>query len=308
MVEKQSLPLLDGHLKLAEGMAAFARFQVHEATARVRDAERVFRDSCVHAAWEISVAQTYHLIGLTQSARFGEASAKYDAWTQEAQERGDVWGYAQLMTLGAVAVKLPRDLPNEAAEDVRAAASRWQDAQDLHVQHLFGLVSVTYVDLYRGVTRGLETLEQRWQQFKRQFFLQVRFSRATLFELRGRARLLAAKQRKDAGLLRAAEADARVLLAHGDAPERGLGRLLMANACIQRGQLERGVELLRAGIADLEPNGMELWSLSARCVLGRLIGGDSGAAVYREAHAVLAARGAKNPDRIVAMVLPGCEP
>jgi hypothetical protein len=308
LIEKRASPALDGHLKLAEGMAAFARFAITDATARVRDAERVFRDSCRDSAWEITVAQTYQMMGLTQGARFSEASCRYDTWTQEAQERGDIWGYAQLMTLGAVGVKLSRDLPNEAAEDVRAAGARWEDAQELHVQHLFQLVAVSYIDLYRGVNRGLESLEQRWGQFKRQFFLQVRFSRTALFELRGRARLFAAKQRKDAALLRAAEADARVLIRHGEAPERGFGQLLLANACIQRGQLERGVELLRSAIAELEPHGLELWSLSARCMLGRLIGGDTGTAVYREAHGVLAGRGAKNPGRIMGMMLPGCEP
>jgi hypothetical protein len=210
--------------------------------------------------------------------------------------------------LGAVGVKLSRDLPNEAAEDVRAAAARWEGARYLHVQHVFALVAVSYTDLYRGVTRGLETLEQRWGVFKRQFFLQVRFPRTTLYELRGRARLLAAKQRKDPALLRAAEADARVLLAQGEPPERGFAQLLLANAAIQRGQLERGVELLRDGIGLLEPHGLELWSLSARCVLGQLIGGETGDAVHREAYGVLAGRGVKNPERMVAMMLPGCEP
>jgi hypothetical protein len=136
----------------------------------------------------------------------------------------------------------------------------------------------------------------------------VRFARTTLYELRARARLLAAKQRKDPALLRAAEADARVLLAHGETPERGFAQLLLANVAIQRGQRERGAELLREGIGLLEPHGLELWSLSARCVLGRLIGGDTGDAVYREAYNVLASRGVKNPVRIQGMMLPGCEP
>ena len=306
LVERQASPFINGHYKLAEGMASFARFAVVEGTTRVRDAERVFRDGCTHATWEISVAQAYQLIGLALSARFSEAGARYETWTEEAQERGDVWGYAQLNTIGAVGVKLARDLPNEAAEDVRAAAVRWQDAKILHVQHLFGLVSAGYIDLYRAVPRGLEILEQRWPQFKRQFFLHVRFSRGLLLELRGRTRLLSAHLSKDPGLLRAAESDARTLLRQDEPPERGFGRLLLANVSIQRGQPEGAVELLRSAIEDLEPLGLELWSLSARCVLGQLLGGDVGRELYREAYALLGARGAKNPASIVGMMLPGC--
>jgi hypothetical protein len=304
MVERQPSPLLDGHLKLAEGMAAFARFSVHEAVARVRDAERVFRDGCSDAAWEITVAQVYELIGMIESARFHEADYKYETSVREAAERGDLWGYAQLLTLGAVGVKLVRDLPNEAAEDVRVAAARFHGTSDLHMQHAYELIASSYIELYRGVPRGLDVLEQRWPQFKRQFFLQVRFSRAMLYELRGRSRVLAARRRKDPSLLRAAEADAKVLLGDGEPAERGLGHLLLANAAMLRGQSERAVELLRQGVTELEPLGMELWSLTARHALGRLLGGDAGAAVTSEAEGVLRARGVKQPLRVVGMMLP----
>lgn len=306
LVEREASPFIDGHYKLAEGMASFARFAVTEGITRVRDAERVFRDGCNHATWEVSVAQAYQLIGLALSARFAETAARYEVWTEEAQERGDVWGAAQLVTIGAVGVKLARDLPNEAAEDVRSAALRWQDAKILHVQHLFGMVTAGYIDLYRAVPRGLEVLEQRWGLFKRQFFLQVRLSRGLLYELRGRARLLSAHLTRDARLLRGAESDARTLLQQDEPPERGFGKLILANVCVQRGHKERALELLRAAIEDLEPQGLELWSLSARCVLGRLMGGELGREVYREAYATLGARGAKNPTRIIEMMLPGC--
>jgi serine/threonine protein kinase len=304
MVERQPSPLLDGHLKLAEGMAAFARFSVNEATRSVRDAERVFRDGCVDAAWEISVAQVYQLIGFTLGARFGDAASKYEQWVQEASERGDLWGYAQLLTVGAACVKLGRDLPNEAAEDVRAAVGRFRNVDDLHMQHMFQLVASSYIELYRGVPRGLDVIEQRWSQFKRHFFLDVRFARGTLYELRGRSRVLAAKRRKDASLLRGADCDAKALLAHGEQPERGLAHLLLANTAMLRGQTERAAELLQKGTAELEPLGMELWSLSARSALGRLLGGDTGRALTREAEQMLGARGAKQPARIVGMVLP----
>jgi eukaryotic-like serine/threonine-protein kinase len=202
LVERQPSPLLDGHLKLAEGMAAIARFSVNDAVSRMRHAERVFRDSCRDAAWEITVAQVYELISMTMGARFVEAETKYETSMREASERGDLWGYAQMLTLGSVGVKLVRDLPNEAAEDVRVAGAQLHGLSDLHMQHAYELIASSYIELYRGVPRGLDVLEQRWSQFKRQFFLHVRFSRSTLYELRGRWRVLAARRRKDPSLLR----------------------------------------------------------------------------------------------------------
>lgn len=305
LVERHASPMLDGHLKLAEGMAAFGQFALPEGYARFRDAERVFRDGCNDVAWEISLSQAYQLIALTLTARFVDMSGRYDVWTREAEERGDAWGYAQLMTLGSVGVKLSRDLPNEAAEDVRESTLRWEHQHEPHVQHLFSLVGATYVDLYRGVPRSLETLEAQWAPLRRQFFLHVRFSRTTLFELRARARLLSAKRRKDASLLRAAEADVRSLFSTGGQAELGFGQLVLAGVQYQRGQQERAQTLLESAIVQLDEVGLELWSLSARYVLGRLQGGEAGAALRRQAHAVLLERGTVSVPKLTHMMLPG---
>ena len=305
LVERHASPLLDGHLKVAEGMAAFGHFALPEGFARFRDAERVFRDNCSDVSWEISLSQVYQLIALTLTARFTDVCSRYEVWTREARERGDVWGYAHLMALGSVGAKLSRDLPNEAAEDVRESVVRWEHDHELHVQHLFSLVGATYVDLYRGVPRSLETLEAQWGPLRRQFFLHVRFSRTTLLELRGRARLLSAKRRKDTGLLCAAEADARGLFSHGEGAERGLGQLLLAGVQFQRGQPERSIAFLQGAILELEAVGLELWSLSARYVLGRLLGGDSGAAVRGQARDLLGERGVVSVPKLTHMMLPG---
>jgi tetratricopeptide (TPR) repeat protein len=305
LIERQPSPFLDGHLKLAEGMLAMGRFALPEAYAHFRAAEQVLRSDCTDVAWEITMGQVYEIIALTQTGRFAEAYAKYETATHEARERGDVWGHAQLKTVGAIGVKLVRDLPNEAAEDIRESVAHWEELQSLHMQHVVALIASTYVDLYRGVPRALELLDEKWPQLKHQFFLYVRFPRATLYELRGRARVLTAKRRKEPALLRAAEADVKVLLAQDEGPEHGFGRMLQANVFAQRGHSERAAELLRAAIGDLDAHGLELWSLSGRYVLGRVLGGDAGAAMREQARSTLAARGVVNVGRIASMMLPG---
>jgi eukaryotic-like serine/threonine-protein kinase len=307
LIERQPSPFLDGQLKLAEGMLALARFALPEAHARFRAGEQVMRAECTDVAWEITLSQVYQIISLTQTGRFAEACAKYETATHEARERGDVWGHAQLMTVGAIGVKLVRDLPNEAAEDIRAGLPRWEQLQQVQMQHVVTLIASTYIDLYRGVTRALEQLELAWPQVKRQFFLYTRYPRSTLYELRGRARLLVAKRRRDPTLLRAAEADARTLLAQDEGPEHGFGRILLAGVCAQRGQPERALELLRVAVDDLDRRGLELWSLSGRYVLGRLLGDADGRALREQARGTLTARGVVNVGRFANMMLPGFE-
>jgi hypothetical protein len=83
-----------------------------------------------------------------------------------------------------------------------------------------------------------------------------------------------------------------------------MARLLLANTAMMRGQAQRAAELLRLGVADLEPQGMESWSLAGRHALGRVLGGEMGTALTNEADEVLRARGVKHPLRFVGMMLP----
>jgi hypothetical protein len=307
LVERQPAPLLDGHLRLAEAMLAVGRFALPEAYAHFRDAELVLRAECTDVAWEVRMSQVYQVIALTQLGRFAEVAIKYESSTHEARERGDLWGHAQLKTIGAVGVKLVRDLPNEAAEELREAVVHWEDSRDLHLQHVTSLLASTYIDLYRGSPRALDGLEEKWPRLKRNFFLFVRFPRTNLLELRGRAQILVAKRQKDPALLRGAEADARALLSQDEGPEHGLARMLLAGVAAQRGQQERALELLRASINDLETHGLELWSLPGRYVLGRLLGGDAGRELRAQARDTLLTRGVVNVGRMVAAMLPGFE-
>lgn len=97
----------------------------------------------------------------------------------------------------------------------------------------------------------------------------------------------------------------RSLFSHGGQAERGLGQLLLAGVQYQRGQLPRAVELLQSAILQLEELGLDLWTLSARYVLGRLLGGETGDALRGQAQAVLRERGTVSVAKLTHMMLPG---
>jgi serine/threonine protein kinase len=308
LVERLGSPLLDGHLRLAKGMVAFGTHRLPECGSHCRDAERVFRDHCADVVWEVTTAQVYQLIAMAQMAQYEELGSKLERCMREAGERGDVWGYTYFMSIGAMSIKLARDLPNEAAENAHEALARWASGSEFHFQHLFGLVASAYIELYRESPAALDRLDEKWPELKKQLFLRVRFARTTLLELRGRARVLAARKRKDPSLLKLAQADARTLLHERDPVASGFAHLINASVHRERGDEQRAVEQLRLGIPYLESFGLDLWVPSAKLELGRLLGGDEGRRLERDATAAFKAQNIRNPSRFVAMLMPGFMP
>ncbi len=308
LIERLGSPLLDGHLRLAQGMVAFGHHRLPEGYTHCRDAERVFRDNCSDVVWEVTQAQVYQTIAMAQMARYDELAPKLELCVREARERGDVWGASYFMSIGAMSIKLARDLPDEAAEHVREAMGRWSSGRDFHSQHLFGLIAAVYIDLYRQSPTALDQLDAMWPVLKSQMFLRVRFPRVTLQELRGRACLLAGRRRNDPALFKQAEAEARSLLREHTPVASGLGHLLRANVHKERGDDGRAVDELRLGIPYLEGHGLDLWVPSAQAELGKLIGGDEGRNLVKDAQRFFDRRQIRNRELFCAMMMPSFTP
>jgi serine/threonine protein kinase len=304
LIERLNSPLLDGHLRLSQGMVAFGTYRLPECSTHCRDAERVFRDHCQDAVWEVTTAQTYQLVALSLMARYHELSVKLTHCLRESEERGDIWGYTGFQSIGALSVKLAKNLPNEAAEDVREAISRWSsEGRDFHSQHFLGLMASVYIDLYRGNDAALDQLEGAWDALKRKHFLRANFMRVPLRELRGRAALLAARKRKDPTLLKLAEAEARQLLHEQGAVAHAFGLTLRANVWMMRGAPERAVDALSRAKLAFESHGLELWLPPVRAALAELTGKGDG---HEREHALheMQKRGVVDAERFLAMHMP----
>jgi hypothetical protein len=305
LVERVGSAALDGHLRLSQGMVAHGTFRVTECYTHCRDAERVFRDNCEDAVWEVSTAQIYQVVALAQMARYDELAQKLTLSQRESEERGDVWGYSYFLSLGAMSLKLARDLPNEAAEDVREAMARWPSSDEFHYQHWFGLLASLNIELYRQSATGLDMLDAKWADLRRNMFMRVRFPRTTMQELKGRACIVAARKRNDSGLLKAAESEARALLREREPAASGFGHLLRANIARARGQDAVALDALKVAIPLLSNYGLDLWIPAAQRELGRMLGGDEGSALRDEAQRSLVRCGVKDHDRFAAMLMPG---
>jgi len=304
LIERLGSPLLDGHLRLAQGMVAFGTHHLPECSTHLRDAERVLRDNCADVVWEVAQAQIYQLISMAQMARYDELGPKLELSLREARERGDIWGATYFMSIGAMSIKLARDLPNEAGDNVREAMERWAAGGEFHFQHLFGLIASVYIDLYRQSPAALDQLDTMWPELKSKMFLRVRFARLSLRELRGRACIVAARKRKDPSLLKQAASEARHLMREGTPVASGFAHLLRANVHMENGDPARAVAELRLGIPRLHDHGLELWTPCAEHALGTIVGGAEGQALVNKAERILEARHVRNQELFMAMMMP----
>jgi eukaryotic-like serine/threonine-protein kinase len=304
LVERHDSPLLAGHLRLAQGMAALSSHQMRECSTHCRDAERVFRDSCTDAAWELSVAQVCQAWALSTMGQYRELTPKLILYRREAEERGDEWTYTALLGVEAMSLSLASDLPELSELQVKESRSRWRARETLHTQALLNTLASTACDLYRRDECADVRLSQRFNELELREFLRVMFVRVSLLELRGRARLAVAAQRGELTRLRAVELDARRLLGEHERSATGFAELLMANVHMLRGDHAGALAALERGIAELEPLGLDPWVQCAHLALGQLRGGDRGHTLEETARAQMKARGVQRIDRYLAMMMP----
>ena len=86
------------------------------------------------------------------------------------------------------------------------------------------------------------------------------------------------------------------------APLASLVRAAVANA---EGDAVKAVAALRLAAERADAAGMTLHASSARHQLGRLLGGDDGERLRREAETAMSSQGIRAPERIATMILPG---
>jgi hypothetical protein len=68
---------------------------------------------------------------------------------------------------------------------------------------------------------------------------------------------------------------------------------------------ERALALLREALRGFEEAEMGLYAAATRRCMGRLVGGDEGAAMVRSADEWMTAQTVKEPARLAAMLAPG---
>jgi hypothetical protein len=226
---------------------------------------------------------------------------------------------AQAMDLGDLysATNLSIGLPSvtwlvrgDAAEGRRAAdeaMERWSH-RSYHLQHYWHAYALAQIELYQGdPMRAWQRMREAWRDLGRALLRGMQMIRIEVLWARGRAAVataaLASAERDR--MLRDAARMARALRGEKRLDATVLALAVEAGIHAVRGEPEAALERLTATIDRGAERELGLIIPSAALARGRLIGGDRGAALTRDAEAALSSQGVADPAAFSRVFLPG---
>jgi hypothetical protein len=221
------------------------------------------------------------------------------ALVKEAQERGDLYLQTVLTTAVAHTAALVDDDPDRSRREVAEALAAWNVPDAIHAQHFQAVMSDATTDVYAGEPlRAYEGVASRWRAFQRSLIMHMQTLRCVAHFNRGRAALAAARHGRPE-LLRVAAADARALQREKIGYCVAVGTIVEGGVRMLRGDHDGAVRAYRQAASLCDEVEMRLHAEGVRWELGRILGGDEGAALVAAAEEALRAQGVRAPARMV---------
>ncbi len=293
----------------ANGSAAFARYQIGDWTAARDYAEQ----SLQHARgkpgmwWERCSVSLYRVWTLYWLGKFAAMTESVPELLRDAATRGDLYSYTNFCNGFPAISWLVRDTPETWLPIAEEAMSRWsRDAY--HLQHYWHMMARCQYLLYRGEPGpALQLIDEEWPMVKRARLLDVQMVTIEARFLRGRCALAVAATDTDdrESLLTRVRRDARSLRRTRAVHARALATMLTAGIANVRGDLDQAKADLQQAEQGCTDVAMATNAAICRRQLGRLIGGDEGAALTARAEAQLKAEAIVNLPRFAQLFLPG---
>ncbi len=289
---------LGGLLAAARGFVAMSRGRWAEMLAEGERAEQILIEQCTAVIWELDLARTLQLWGLSALGRFDELSSRASPLIAEADARGDRYATNMLRASPMVSLAwLAKDDPALAQSYLDDESRRWPKSHFL-LQHYWSSRARAQIDLYRGdAIAAWENFEATWRVLVRSAFLRVAHLRLQARSLRARAALAAGVAAGDRALLAVAASEARRIAADaGDtAWATAIADRIVGLVALARGDPQTATARLLHSEALYEDLGMEVEVAASKRLRGRLLGGPEGAAMIDAADARMQRAGIANP-------------
>ena len=221
----------------------------------------------------------------------------------EASERGDLYAMTTFGSFMVPHARLVEDDPAGAARAVDEYLRLW-GIDGYHLQHMTGLMSRVYIDLYRGDGQSaLQRLVSKRGWVRAGFFTTIQVLRVVLASLEGRAALMAADGSPDRGkLLGVARRRARRIEREGVAWARPIARLLRAGLALADGQRDLAVSLLETAAGEFDAVPMNGYAAAARWRAADLTDGTPrGSDLRQRAGEWMARESIRSPERMARM-------
>jgi eukaryotic-like serine/threonine-protein kinase len=297
-------PHTTGIVVLMSGLSAHLGGRFAPALEHLATAERIFRDRCVGAAWELNAVrhftlECFYYLGALERFRVSAAEG-----LKEANDRGSVYAATTLRIGLANAVWLLGDDPARARREAHEAMAAWS-AHGYHIQHWYQLIADTQTDLYEGDGEAaFRRLMSGWPALRRSMLLQMHHTRTVAVHLRGRAALAGAiaaageARRQRLELARRAALQLRRASGWGAA----MGALLLAGAEHVAGRPAEARDWAARAVEETGAHQLGLFQAAARLALGQ-VADDAQANAAGETW--MRDNGARAPRALARMLVPG---
>lgn len=302
-------PRLEVYKYLSPGVVAYLEGRFHAACDLMRHAELRLR-GLSGVAWESEIATRYLLLSGLMLGELQPLLERSEALLRDAQRRDDAYAEASLRPTVLYMAELLRDDPAAALAHAAAAQARWL-YRGFSGQHYWAECARLDTFLYSERWSDADAhIRAPWMQDTRRYLLPFhQYARITTLHRCGRVGLAAAS------ILSPLSARRRKVLAEVERYcaqlEREQASWATALAWHLRGPLlalrgERSAALLFMERAQslCSELGLRLHAYSLDYRSGQLLGGQQGAARCERARLALAERGARAPEKLVAMLLP----
>ena len=145
-------PRIIGGTHALDAMCGWLTGRWDLARDRGKEAERILRENCAGAWWELSVARNALLGGLLWGGQWNEYASRLAEFSDDARTRNDLSSLA-MYRMNHGAVSLARNDVGQADRDLleaqRILADAWS-TRGFHIPHFFGLFCRGQVAIYSG--------------------------------------------------------------------------------------------------------------------------------------------------------------
>jgi eukaryotic-like serine/threonine-protein kinase len=169
-------PRITGGTYALDAMCGWLTGRWDLARDRGKEAERILRENCVGAWWELSVARNALLGGLLWGGQWKEYATRLAEFSEDARERNDLSSLA-MYHMNRGPLSLARDDVEQADRDLleaqRILAAAWS-TRGYHIPHFFGLFCRGQVAIYSGNrSAAMDLLTRDLPGIRRSYLLRV---------------------------------------------------------------------------------------------------------------------------------------
>jgi hypothetical protein len=260
----------DAWIESVSSAVAYLQGRWSSAFALATRAETMFRESCPGASWEIDSMQQIIRWSLCYLGRIDELTRVVRQGLREADERADRYSAMSARSGFPNVVWLAQDDIARAQQEADDAIGKWSQS-GFHLQHLFDLFARVQIDLYAGDGEAAaRRVAEKWRAIEQSGLLRVEINRVIALDLRARAAIACAVERKEnrGRLLSRGAADARAI-ARTATWGRGLSQLLRGQMAVLAGD-PGAVDLLASAVTTLDRHELPLHAAAARVMVARI--------------------------------------